>query len=149
AYGAFPLMVCLFFEAATAQLPPAASEPVDFQKQIEPVFRARCYGCHGPQQQMSGLRLDQREDALRGGNTGAVIQAGASAESKLIHRVAGSNVPVMPPAGPRLSAVEVGILRAWIDHGARWPVVTAAKIDPRLAHWSFQAIQRPAVPPVR
>jgi mono/diheme cytochrome c family protein len=150
AHRAFPLFLGLIFVAvAAAQLPPAASEPVDFQKQVEPVFRARCYGCHGPQQQMSGLRLDQRDDALRGGNTGAVIQAGASAESKLIHRVAGFNVPVMPPAGPRLTATEVGILRAWIDQGARWPASTTAKNDPRLAHWSFQGIRRPVVPAVR
>src|SRR3989442_8491655 len=88
---------------------------IDFARQVEPVFRARCYGCHGPQQQMNGLRLDQRDDAMRGGNTGAVIQPGSSAESKLIHRVAGFNVPVMPPAGPRLTAAEGGILRAWID----------------------------------
>jgi hypothetical protein len=142
--------ILLFVTGAWAQLPPAATGPVDFQKQVEPIFRARCYGCHSSQQQMSGLRLDLRDDALRGSNSGAVVQPGKSAESKLIHRVAGLNVPVMPPVGTRLTATEVGILRAWIDQGATWPAAAiAGKTDPRLLHWSFQPIRRPATPVVR
>jgi mono/diheme cytochrome c family protein len=47
-----------------------------------------CYGCHGPAAQQAGLRLDLRQNALRGGDYGPVIIPGKSADSKLIKRVA-------------------------------------------------------------
>ncbi len=142
AFGLFSLAFPLAFAAA-------ASDPVDFSNQVEPVFRARCYACHGSQMQMNGLRLDRRDDAMRGGSSGAIIVAGKSNESKLIQRVTANNVPVMPPAGPRLSDAEVAILRTWIDEGARWPASGTSVIDARLSHWSFQPIRRPAVPTVK
>ena len=53
--------------AATAQeLPPASTAKIDFARDIEPLLARRCYICHGAQQQMSGLRLDQRDAALKG-----------------------------------------------------------------------------------
>src|SRR5579883_3544181 len=48
----------------------AAPAKVDFSRDIEPLLHSRCQMCHGPQQQMSGLRLDQKDAALRGGNSG-------------------------------------------------------------------------------
>lgn len=129
-----------------------AGAPVDFSRDIQPIFKARCETCHGAQQQMSGLRLDQKEDALRGGNSGPVIKPGHSADSKLIQLVTGANTKVvMPPAGPRLSAAEIGLLRAWIDEGANWPAGTSrAGREARMStHWAFQKPKRPTLPAVR
>lgn len=71
---------------------------------------------------MAGLRLDNRTDALKGGDSGPVIRPGNSAKSKLIHAVSGSGGGVlMPFAGERLTVEQVGVLRAWIDQGAEWP----------------------------
>ena len=148
-------------ETTTTELPPPAEIQVDFTRDVEPIF-SRCYACHGPQQQLSGLRLDRREDALRGGYSGPVIQPGGSAQSKLIHMVAGLiEGIVMPLGGEKLTPREVGILRAWIDQGADWPAARStpavperivAEIDssaPKSSHWSFQPIRRPRVPAVR
>ncbi len=78
--------------------------------------------CHGPEKQMGGLRLDSRQLALTGGYSGPAILPGNSAESKLIHLVAGLKEDmVMPLGGERLSADQVSLLRAWIDQGAEWP----------------------------
>jgi len=72
---------------------------------------------------MAGLRLDNRTDALKGGDSGPVIRPGSSAKSKLIQAVSGLGKGVlMPFAGERLTAEQVGVLRAWIDQGAEWPV---------------------------
>ncbi|HYO80558.1 MAG TPA: PSD1 and planctomycete cytochrome C domain-containing protein [Bryobacteraceae bacterium] len=131
---------------ADKQLPPAASGQVDFAQDIEPLLKGKCLACHGAAQQLSGLRLDDREQALKGGYSGAVIRPGDSAKSRLIHLVAGAeeNV-VMPPAGKRLTDAEVGVLRAWIDQGAKWPVgaksATAAAAK-TTTHWSFQSVAR-------
>jgi mono/diheme cytochrome c family protein len=124
------------------QLPPAATGKVDFAKDIEPLLAKRCYVCHGAQQQMSGLRLDQKEAALKGGASGVDIRPGKSAESRLIALVAGMEKRVMPPMGARLTAEEIGLLRAWIDQGAEWKQGSTT-------HWSFQKIVRPSVPQVR
>jgi ankyrin repeat protein/mono/diheme cytochrome c family protein len=106
---------------AASKLPPAAAGPVDFDKQVKPIFAAKCLGCHGKSQQQSGLRLDKRQNALRGGDYGAVIMPGRSADSKLVLRLAGPDAGVqMPPTGP-LSPEEIGIIRAWIDQGAEFP----------------------------
>ena len=111
---------------------------VDFTRDVEPLFQKRCYLCHGPQQQMSGLRFDQKESADR------VIQPGNSASSRLIQMVSGTQKKVMPPIGPRLTAAEIGMLRSWIDEGAPW---AAGGAQPAV-HWSFRKIQRPEPPAV-
>ena len=43
------------------------SDTIDFQRDVQPPFREHCVTCHGPTQQLGGLRLDRRADALRGG----------------------------------------------------------------------------------
>ena len=124
---------CLLWAADT--LPPASKTPVDFARDVEPLLRARCSLCHGAQQQMKGLRLDQKSSAM------SVIRAGHSAESKLIRMVAGlEGKVVMPPMGARLTAAEIGILRAWIDQGANWVDGGGSQ------HWSFVKPVRPQAP---
>lgn len=115
--------------------------PVDFHKDVEPILKARCQGCHGSSQQMNGLRLDSRDAAL------AVIVPGKSADSVLIHRVTGDKgLRAMPPGGKRLAAEEIAALRAWIDEGAPWPESAAAAAPVKSTHWAFQAIRRPETP---
>ena len=142
--------------AQLAELPPPAETRVSFSREVEPIFQSRCSVCHGPQQQMNGLRLDRREDALRGSYSGLVILPGNSADSKLIHMVAGllqGEGKIMPPVGDGLTEKEIGILRAWIDQGAEWSVADGATADvtqgrPNSTHWAFQPLGRPEVPRV-
>ena len=130
-------------------LPPPSPRAVEFARDVQPIFSARCYACHGPAQQMSGLRLDSREATLKGGYAGASIKLGDSASSSLIHRVAASpGLTPMPPAGNRLTPEQIGVLRAWIDQGAKWPdsLRPAETAAPRSGHWTFQPIRRPEFP---
>jgi hypothetical protein len=126
---------------------------VDFTTQVAPLLRAKCQGCHGAAQQMSGLRLDTRDGAMAGGYSGAVIIPGKSAASSLLARVSGAKgVQIMPPAGKPLTPDEVAILRTWIDEGAEWPAsaspaTSKAPTPPRRSsHWAFQPVQMPAIP---
>src|SRR5262245_41017130 len=75
--------------SGTPQRPPPATGKVNFDTDIKPILTAHCIKCHGPEKQKGGLRLDTRKDALEGGNSGAVIVSGKSAESRLIHLAAG------------------------------------------------------------
>jgi mono/diheme cytochrome c family protein len=132
-------------------LPPAAEGKIDFDKDIKPILAAHCVKCHGPAKQKGGLRLDTGEHAQEGGNSGPVIVAGRSAESPLIQALVGQEpYQQMPPGeGKQLSAAEIGKLRAWIDQGAPWgSAITVEATVEKPQHWSFQPIQRPAVPAV-
>lgn len=103
---------------AAPKLPPPATVKVDFKTHVQPILAGKCYNCHGSKQQQSGLRLDKRQNALRGGDYGPVILQGNSAESKLIHRLVGGDGGMqMPPTGA-LETDEISLLRAWIDQGA-------------------------------
>src|SRR3954447_2569832 len=102
---------------AEVQLPRPAAVKIDFEKHVKPLLAQKCYACHGEDVQQSGLRLDKRQNAMRGGDYGPVIISGKSAESKLIRRVvSGDGGMQMPPSGA-LTKEEIGILRAWIDQG--------------------------------
>ncbi|MEK6234211.1 MAG: PSD1 and planctomycete cytochrome C domain-containing protein, partial [Planctomycetales bacterium] len=72
---------------------------------------------------------------------------GKSADSRLIQLTSGVlEDEVMPPKGQRLSARQVGLLRAWIDQGLPWNENAA---ESRSNHWAFQPIKTPAVPKPR
>ena len=116
-----------------------AEAAVDYSRDVQPILQKRCYGCHGPAQQMSGLRLDRRAIAMR------VIKPGDSAASRLHAVVSGSDKLRMPPSGPPIPANEIAVLDEWINLGAKWPVDgTPARLP-----WSFAALRRPAPPLVR
>jgi ankyrin repeat protein len=131
-------LLAMFAPLLAAEGLAAAQPTVDFEKQVQPLLAQRCYGCHGPDVQQSGLRLDKRQNAMRGGDYGPVIIPGKGAESKLIRRVVnGDGGLQMPPTGP-LSAAEIDLLRAWIDQGADFrmeiqPDAPPKPLDPRLA----------------
>lgn len=131
---ASPLLV-LHGQSPAAQAP---SRLVDYDKDVRPLLAQNCYSCHGPEAQQAGLRLDLRQNALRGGDYGPVIVPGKSHESKLIRRlVDGDGGMQMPPSGALLPD-EIAVLRAWIDQGAdfRNDVTEEAPpkpIDPTLA----------------
>ena len=54
----------------------ASAEPIDYEKQIKPIFAARCTACHGVLKQEGGLRLDTGALARQGGDSGKVIAPG-------------------------------------------------------------------------
>lgn len=145
----FAAAISISAAAIARSLPSAYEGVVEFSPDIEPILKANCYSCHGPKNQKGGLRLDSQKSAMLGGDEGKVIVPGKSAESKLIHLVAGfEEDKLMPPKGDRLSVDQIAKLRRWIDDGAIWP--ETKEPEPRVIsdHWAFQKIVRPQVPPV-
>src|SRR4029079_13522918 len=78
-----PFLLLLLFSSTST----ATAEPVDYDKQIKPVFAARCKACHGVLKQEGGLRLDTGVFARQGGDSGKAILPGKSASSDLIARI--------------------------------------------------------------
>src|SRR4030095_1457560 len=80
-------LVCASAPAAQIELPPPIDRAVDYMSDVKPLLSKYCYECHGTEKQQSGLRLDLRQNALRGGDYGRVIIPGKSAESRLIRKL--------------------------------------------------------------
>ncbi|RCS54098.1 DUF1549 domain-containing protein [Bremerella cremea] len=125
-----------------------------FEKKIRPLLANNCYECHGPKTQWAGLRMDAREFAFEGGDSGAAIVPGKSGESLLIERISSDDeFEQMPPesSGKRLSPSEIALLRQWIDAGAVWPKSNLPNLDDeaRRNHWAFQPIASPPPPTVQ
>ena len=49
----------------TSSLSAQAPAKVDFARDVLPLFRQNCVGCHGPSQQQAGLRLDRKSAVLK------------------------------------------------------------------------------------
>jgi hypothetical protein len=140
-----PAVLLLFGVAGLRATP---SPVVDFVKDVQPLLQARCAGCHGAARQRGGLRLDRKDAALRGGDSGRAIVPGNSAASPFVQRVLSNDkAERMPANGDPLTATQVKVLQAWIDQGAAWPDVKEVD-DPRKTHWSFQPVRRHMPPPV-
>jgi hypothetical protein len=105
--------------------PPASKKDITFDKDIKTLFEKSCVKCHSGDKAKSKLRLDTREATLKGGEGGAVVVTGKSDKSHLVYYVADlvpdMEMPPVPKRGglPALTKEQVGLVRAWIDQGAK------------------------------
>ncbi len=131
-----------------------------FEKRIRPLLVERCYECHSAEAKKvkGGLRLNTREDLLKGGDTGPAIVPGDPDKSRLIEAVRYKNQDLqMPPKSP-LSPEQVSDLEQWVKMGAPDPrskaaVPTGSKrvinLDEGRKFWAFRPIANPSVPKVQ
>jgi mono/diheme cytochrome c family protein len=105
-----------------ADPPPASQKKIDYARDVQPILEKYCYDCHGPKQQLSGLRLDQKDAVLRrGGYSGQVVIPGDGEGSRIIRMVGGIDGMPMPMGEPKPTQEEIKRLRDWVDQGAVWP----------------------------
>lgn len=111
-----------------AKLPPASTKTgVTFATDIKPIFDASCVKCHntnGPKPPRAGLALDSLAGVLKGSKDGPVITVGHSEHSDLVMSVAhiGDDSDEFMPKGKNakmLTPDQIGLIRAWIDQGAK------------------------------
>ena len=91
----------------------AAGQAIDYARDVRPILMEKCYVCHGPVQQMGGLRLDTNE--------GRTAAAGGGSKSELVRRISSKDPAVrMPPWPTALSITpnEIEILKNWAAAGA-------------------------------
>lgn len=112
----------------TSKLPPASTKTgVTYATDIQPIFAKSCYPCHGPKtpKPKGKLRLDTLALVMKGGEDGAAVVPGNIAASPLLGDVAKLGDPddIMPPPKKKdiapLTAEQVGLIRAWIEQGAK------------------------------
>ena len=131
---------------ALALLVTAASAPaaVDYLREIKPLFATACVQCHDATKAKGGLRLDTAAALMKGGDSGASIVIGKADESLLLQILNGphGDIPQMPYKRNPLTVEQVGVVKQWINEGAKAP---ATEEPSKWTHWAFVAPRRPAV----
>ena len=128
----------------------SAAVPDPLAQEVRTLLENHCIQCHGPSQQLNGLRLDSREGALAGGYSGPSLVLGDGGGSTLIQRLTSEDPSTrMPLAAPPLRPDQIEVLTRWIDQGAPWPREMPVRADSdsvsptEAQHWSFRPIDRP------
>ncbi len=137
---------------------PSAEQLEFFESKVRPLLVEHCFECHSANAKKikGGLKLDSREAAVQGGDSGAGLVPRDSSKSLIIDAVLWKSLE-MPPQG-KLKADQIEILTRWVDSGAAWPAneEQSAATEPatynwselRSQHWAWQPVQRPMTPSV-
>ena len=144
---------------SSAPHPQGAMSDADFfENNVRPILANNCYSCHGDATS-GGLKLDSRENLLKGGEHGPVLVPGDPDKSLIITAVH-QTTPLKMPKGGKLTPQEVADLTEWVKHGAVWPksapgtvfsesIKTGIITAKQRAFWSFQPLKPVPVPEVK
>jgi mono/diheme cytochrome c family protein len=112
--------------ASANSLPPASTKTgVTYATDIQPIFQTACFNCHDSRKPKQGgkLSLDTLAGALKGGEDGKVVTPDDSAHSDLVLAISHVGDPdgFMPRGrgAKKLTDDQIGLIRAWIDQGAK------------------------------
>ncbi len=106
----------------------ALAQPT-FEKDILPIFKARCFECHATAQPKGGLDLQKRASLVKGGRSGAALAPGSLKNSLLWVNL---STDKMPANEKKLTDAEKETIRAWILAGAPGEGIAPTKaIEPR------------------
>lgn len=104
---------------AKMKLAEAALEPlgrfVSFSNHIAPIFAKRCVACHNTRTASGRLNMDSFAAILKGGESGASLEAHNAEDSLLVLMIEDGS---MPQKADPLSKDEISVIRKWIDAGA-------------------------------
>ncbi len=130
-----------------------------FEKQVRPILVNHCYACHSANTKPAGgLRLDDHNGVLTGGNSGAAVSPGNPGQSLLLRRVSKEAKRRMPAEGNFLTEEEIATLTRWVKEGAVWtPLSIPASLgkvranydELKKTHWAWQPIADPKPPRVQ
>ncbi|MDB5310742.1 MAG: Planctomycete cytochrome [Gemmataceae bacterium] len=160
------LIALMAFVALAPQLAaaePPAPDPAKvefFEKKVRPVLVSHCYTCHSADTKPAGgLRVDDRNGLLQGGNTGPAVVPGQPEKSLLFKRATQADAKKrMPLEGQHLTDEQVAVLTQWIKDGAAWPALrvpaSLGRARPEYEklkkdHWAWQRLTDPKPPVVR
>jgi mono/diheme cytochrome c family protein len=136
---------------------PSAADVTFFEKDVLPILKANCFGCHGSEKKLQGgLKLTSREDILKGGESGSAVDLKKPEESLLLQAINYDGL-MMPPKG-KLSKAQIDILTKWVTRGVVWSDKAAAAAvkghgvpvvdDEARNFWAFRPVVRPPLPEI-
>jgi hypothetical protein len=155
----FVFFVAAAFSTSGWAIEPTPAQLEFFEKKVRPILVNNCYGCHSADTKPAGgLRVDDFNGLLTGGDAGAAVVPGEPESSILLRRLRLQDPKRrMPKDTEALSGEDIATLETWIKDGAAWP---REKIPASLGrtraeyerlktnHWAWQPRTQPVVPPV-
>lgn len=131
-----------------------------FEKKVRPVLVGRCYLCHSAEtKNAGGLRVDDLNGLLTGGDSGPAVIPGDAANSLLLKRTRDKNPKrIMPQEGEHVTDEEYAALAKWINDGVAWPrervpgnlgELPESILKLKETHWAWQPLREPEVPAVQ
>ena len=106
--------------------------PIDFAKEVKPIFELRCASCHLGRGTSGGLSLSSEPTLKAGGKSGPAVIPGKSAESLLMKLLTGQKEPRMPLSGPPLEDAQIKLIAGWINRLPRKKPEEIVKEQPGL-----------------
>jgi hypothetical protein len=96
------------------EIPPPMEPAVDvrFDRDILPVFQAKCNSCHGTLSKKGGLDLRTLATTMKGGNSGPGVKPGHPDDSPVWNTIRQGDMP--PRNKPQLTAEEKKLILAWV-----------------------------------
>ena len=156
----WPAVWLLAAAAGLAPVPVSAASPETggpgfFENRIRPVLAEYCYQCHSAAAKKigGGLKLDTKEDFLKGGIDGPVVVPGDPGASLLVRAVRYDDperqMPPQKSGGRKLPDAVIADLSRWVEMGAPYPETPAADQPAAKPPWSLAPVMDPAPPPVK
>jgi Protein of unknown function (DUF1549)/Protein of unknown function (DUF1553)/Planctomycete cytochrome C len=154
------LMLSFVLPAVAGEAPAERAAAFEwFETKVRPILVDHCYTCHSADTKPAGgLRVDDRNGLLVGGNSGPAVVPGDPETSLLLKRVNHKNRNRrMPKEGQPLTEEQVAALSRWIGEGAQWPPVKVPaslggpneSYEPlKREHWAWQKLTNPELPRV-
>jgi len=113
------------------------AQSVDYTKQIAPLWDTYCIDCHSADDADGEFVLDTFAALMKGGKEGVAIVAGKGNESMLVKFLegrsgrGGKNEFMPPGKREKLKPEEIALIKAWIDAGAKGPIIAEGKPMPK------------------
>lgn len=133
------LFGCLAVSATADETPDGPRsvipDPVSYAKQIEPILRNQCFGCHQGAKQLGDYVMTDFASLLAGGESSEpAVVAGKPDDSYLVQQITTVDGHAEMPKSPLkpLSDVDVELVRRWISEGAvnDSPVASGPRFTP-------------------
>ncbi len=103
-----------FAVASAVAAEPAAK--VTYEDHVLAIFRDNCLKCHNPDKLKGDLDLTSFSSAIKGGGSGATLNASDPDGSQLYKSITHTDEPTMPP-NAKLADKDIAIIRRWIEGG--------------------------------
>jgi Tol biopolymer transport system component len=149
AAAAAGMLFCFVPHPSPAQSP--RKPAVTFYKDVLPIFRTACMGCHSGAAPSGGVVITSFDTLMKHPKASSWITPGKGAESRLVKLLNGTAQPKMPPSGGGLKPADVEKIKLWIDAGASegpQPALEPVKKAPgRAATAASTSAAAPAPPP--
>ncbi len=89
---------------------------VSFREEVAPVFYKRCLACHNARTAKGRLNMESYGSIMKGGESGAVVEAGKGDDSNLCIQVGDGS---MPKDADPLAPEQVAVIKKWVALGAK------------------------------